>query len=84
MPIEFSAPPTGSAIHDPPNLSPKPIDDRLPIFAKRVRGLVGFRKFPSNWAIDWRLFFDSGNNPPALVRLVSSLPTSRIRRWSIR
>ncbi len=40
--------------------------DRLPIFAKKGESLVGFRKFPSNWAIDWRLFFDSGNNPPAL------------------
>jgi hypothetical protein len=40
--------------------------DRLPIFATKGESLVGFRKFPSNWAIDWRLFFDSGNNPPAL------------------
>jgi len=40
--------------------------DRLPIFAQKGQSLVGFRKFPSNWAIDWRLFFDSGNNPPPL------------------
>jgi len=40
--------------------------ERLPIFATMGQSLVGFRKFPSNWAIDWRLFFDSGNNPPAL------------------
>ena len=25
--------------------------------------LTGFREFPSNWAIDWRLFFNFGNNP---------------------
>jgi hypothetical protein len=25
--------------------------------------LRGFREFPENWAIDWRLFFDFGNNP---------------------
>jgi hypothetical protein len=40
--------------------------DRLPIFATRGESLVGFRKFPSNWAIDWRLFFNNGNNPPLL------------------
>ena len=28
--------------------------------------LTGFREFPSNWAIDWRLFFDFGNNPNPL------------------
>jgi hypothetical protein len=39
---------------------------RLPIFATKGESLVGFRKFPSNWAIDWRLYFDSGNNPPPL------------------
>ena len=40
--------------------------DRLPIFSTKGESLVGFRKFPTNWAIDWRLFFNSGNNPPAL------------------
>jgi hypothetical protein len=40
--------------------------DRLPIFAQKGESLVGFRKFPSNWAIDWRLFFNAGNNPPPL------------------
>ncbi|MGC4099980.1 peroxidase family protein [Ferruginibacter sp.] len=28
--------------------------------------LTGFREFPSNWAIDWRLFFNFGNNPNPL------------------
>jgi hypothetical protein len=40
--------------------------DRLPIFSLKGENLAGFRKFPSNWAIDWRLFFESGNKPPAL------------------
>jgi hypothetical protein len=30
------------------------------------RSLNGFREFPSNWAIDWRLFFDMGNRPGKL------------------
>jgi hypothetical protein len=38
--------------------------DRLPIFSPTGESLVGFRKFPTNWAIDWNLFFKSGN-PPA-------------------
>jgi len=40
--------------------------DRLPIFSTKGENLAGFRRFPSNWAIDWRLFFNSGNNPPHL------------------
>jgi hypothetical protein len=35
--------------------------DRLAIFLKdgtAGESLVGFRRFPSNWAIDWRLFFN--------------------------
>src|SRR5215471_1080051 len=35
--------------------------DRLPIFSATGESLVGFRKFPTNWAIDWNLFFKSGN-----------------------
>lgn len=38
--------------------------DRLPIFDLKDPSLVGFREFPAEWAIDWRLFFDFGNNPP--------------------
>ncbi len=30
------------------------------------QSLNGFRAFPANWAIDWSLFFDMGNNPPQL------------------
>lgn len=33
--------------------------DRFTIFPN----LVGFKKFPSNWGIDWRLFFDFGDDP---------------------
>ncbi len=29
-----------------------------------VLGLNGFREFPANWAIDWSLYFDLGNNAP--------------------
>lgn len=32
---------------------------RFDIFPK----LVGFKEFPSNWAIEWRLFFDFGEEP---------------------
>jgi Animal haem peroxidase len=39
--------------------------DRLMIFSTAGESLVGFRKFPTNWAIDWNLFFKTGN-PPAL------------------
>ena len=39
---------------------------RFPIFNLPGQGesLVGFRDFPHNWAIDWELFFNAGNNPP--------------------
>src|SRR5437867_6057662 len=65
MPIEFSV-----AVYRFGHSMIRPIYplnqsiDRLPIFATKGESLVGFRKFPSNWAIDWRLFFDTGNNPP--------------------
>jgi hypothetical protein len=41
---------------------------RFPIFNQPGQGesLVGFRDFPHNWAIDWELFFNAGNNPPKL------------------
>jgi heme peroxidase len=39
---------------------------RFPIFNLPGQGesLVGFRDFPHNWAIEWELFFNAGNNPP--------------------
>jgi hypothetical protein len=43
-----------------------PINGRLFIFTPDdgVTGLNGFREFPANWAIDWSLFFDMGENRP--------------------
>jgi len=43
-------------------------NERLPIFSadENDPSLAGFRAFDSNLAIDWRLFFDMGNDPPRL------------------
>jgi hypothetical protein len=64
---------------------------RFPIFATAGESLVGFRAFPLNWAIEWELFFNAGNNPPntgqtrlqpaykidtSLVNPLGSLPAS--------
>ena len=38
--------------------------DRLPIFSATGESLVGFRKFPTIWAIDWDLFFKPSDAPP--------------------
>jgi hypothetical protein len=45
-----------------------PFNGRQVIFdpAGDDKSLTGFREFPANWAIDWRLFFDMGNSPPQL------------------
>jgi hypothetical protein len=41
-------------------------DGRLPVFAPPPRlSLVGFDEFPSNWAVDWRLFFNVAPAPQA-------------------
>ncbi|MFN0073179.1 MAG: peroxidase family protein [Chloroflexota bacterium] len=38
------------------------LDGRKLVFAPRARdGLNGFRMFPSEWGIDWDLFFEAGN-----------------------
>ncbi len=39
---------------------------RFPIFTTvpNAASLVGFDAFPTNWAIDWSLFFKMGNPPP--------------------
>jgi len=64
--------------------------DRLPIFSTTGESLVGFRKFPTNWAIDWNLYFKTGDPPPlgpkrvqpaykidtSLVNPLGSLPAS--------
>jgi hypothetical protein len=52
------------------NPAPKsdPVNGRQFIFdpTDDTRSLNGFREFPSNWAIEWRLFFDMGDRPPQL------------------
>jgi len=69
-----------------------PSTQRLPIFNSSGVGesLVGFRQFPTNWAIDWGLFFDMGGATPSgpgriqpaykidssLVDPLAKLPTS--------
>jgi hypothetical protein len=41
--------------------------DRQQIFAADINeSLVGFREFPSTWAVDWNLFFKIDDNPPPL------------------
>jgi Animal haem peroxidase len=37
--------------------------ERLPIFSMKPDILVRFGRFPSNWAIDWRLFFPIEDRP---------------------
>ena len=69
MPVEFSAAAYRfghSMIRPIYRLSPTV--DRLPIFSTTSESLVGFRKFPTNWAIDWDLFFKPSDAPapPAL------------------
>jgi hypothetical protein len=49
----------------------------LPVYQRHQRGrrtrdhdsyesLIGFRRFPRNWAIDWSLFFEMSGRPPKL------------------
>ena len=42
------------------------LPDRQVIFSldPNVPNLTGFREFPANWAIDWKLFFNFGDNAP--------------------
>ncbi len=40
--------------------------DRFPIFADADPNLRGFRVFPSNYAIEWKLFFEIDPNAPPL------------------
>lgn len=51
-----------------PNPGPKddPSNGRQDIFHHDddTKSLNGFREFPSNWAIEWNLFFDMGDNLP--------------------
>jgi hypothetical protein len=38
---------------------------RLPIFSVTGESLLGFRQFPSNWAIEWGLYFNMGGADPS-------------------
>lgn len=55
---------------------------RLPIFSLSSASLMGFRAFPSDWAIDWRLFFkgDAGVplTGPARVQPAYKIDTSLV------
>ena len=54
---------------------------RLPIFGGNGESLVGFRRFPSNWAIDWRLYFHMGDAPahgPERVQPAYKIDTSLV------
>jgi Animal haem peroxidase len=68
MPVEFSvaAYRFGHSMVRPIYRLNNTLPGRQPIFSPdpTVPSLVGFGEFPTNWAIDWRLFFDFGNNPP--------------------
>ena len=66
MPVEFSvaAYRFGHSMVRPEYRLNTTLPGRFDIFSMDPQtSLVGFREFPSDWAIDWRLFFDFGNNP---------------------
>jgi Animal haem peroxidase len=70
MPVEFSvaAYRFGHSMVRPIYRLNNTLADRFVIFsiAPGVPNLTGFGEFPSEWAIDWSLFFDLGNHPPKL------------------
>ena len=56
-------------------------NDRVPIFSLTGPSLVGFRAFPSNWAIEWNLFFKMGPSPdlgPTRVQPAYKIDTSLV------
>ena len=64
MPVEFSvaAYRFGHSMVRPIYRLNTTLPDRFDIFSKDPNtSLTGFREFPKEWAIDWRLFFDFGN-----------------------
>jgi heme peroxidase len=72
MPVEFSvaAYRFGHSMVRPEyrineNTPPEENGPRIPIFADTPPSLVGFGEFPSNLAIDWRLFFALAPAPPS-------------------
>ena len=66
MPVEFSvaAYRFGHSMVRPNYRLNTTLPNRFDIFsADPSTSLTGFREFPSPWAIDWRLYFNFGNNP---------------------
>jgi hypothetical protein len=73
MPIEFSAAiyRFGHSMIRPiyrlnttlPNRNKVFLPDKKNKLPQENKSLLGFREFPSNFAIDWRLFFKMGDNP---------------------
>jgi hypothetical protein len=66
MPVEFSvaAYRFGHSMVRPEYRLNTNLPNRFDIFSSDPStSLTGFREFPSPWAIDWRLFFNFGNNP---------------------
>lgn len=67
MPIEFSAAAYrfGHSMVRPIYRLNTTLRDRQEIFSQNPnKSLTGFREFPSNWAIEWSLFFAMTQNPP--------------------
>ncbi len=65
MPVEFSvaAYRFGHSMVRPEYRLNTTLPNRFDIFSSDpFTSLTGFREFPSTWAIDWRLFYDFGNN----------------------
>ena len=69
MPLEFSvaAYRFGHSMVRPIYRLNTTLKDRFLIFSPDPNSsLTGFREFPSNWAIDWSLYFKFTDNPPLL------------------
>jgi hypothetical protein len=67
MPIEFSAAAYryGHSMVRPSYRLNTTLPDRFPIFGdSEDTSLVGFREFPSTWAVDWSLYFSIRPTPP--------------------
>ncbi len=66
IPVEFSvaAYRFGHSMVRPIYRLNQTLEGRFMIFGRKPNEetLVGFREFPEEWAIDWDLFFNSGNN----------------------
>jgi Animal haem peroxidase len=71
MPVEFSvaAYRFGHSMVRPIYRLNTTLPDRFDIFSMDPKtSLTGFREFPAEWAIDWKLFFDFGNKPDEFTK----------------